>query len=274
VLATCALAAFAANSVLCRLALAANAIDPAGFTAVRLGSGAITLAMVAVLSGHARLAGSWGSAAALFSYAGAFSFAYTSLTAGTGALILFAAVQITMILGGWRAGERPRRAQWVGLALAFAGICFLLAPGLAAPAPGGAALMTCAGAAWGVYSLRGRRVADPLAATADNFLRALPVGVVLALLLLPRLHLSSRGVFWAALSGSLTSGLGYVAWYAAVRRLSSTRAAVIQLAVPVLAASGGVILLGEPLTSRLLLAGSVVLGGVALAVLARQHVRP
>ena len=264
------MAAFAANSILCRLALASESIDPAGFTLLRLASGAATLwALTALRSAGPprRPAGSWGSAAALFVYAAGFSLAYVSLSAGTGALILFAAVQATMILGGLAGGERPGPAQWGGLALAMAGLVFLVLPGLAAPSPGASALMAGAGVAWGVYSLRGRGVSDPAAETAGNFARAAPLAAVLALVLLPDLEVTPAGAGWAVLSGAAASGLGYVAWYAAVRALSATRAAVVQLSVPVLAAAGGAVFLGETVTARLVLSSVGILGGIALAVI-------
>jgi len=263
-----ALVAFAGNSILCRSALGARLIDPAGFTAVRLAAGAATLWLViAVRSGGVpRLAGRWSSAAALFLYAAAFSLAYITLSAGTGALILFGAVQLTMILAGLRAGERPQPAEWLGLALAAAGLVVLVRPGLTAPAPAGSALMALAGVAWGVYSLKGRGSTEPLRNTAGNFLRTLPMAALLLLVARGGAAWEPRGILLAAASGALASGCGYAIWYAALPALTATRAALVQLLVPVLAAVGGVVLLGEAIPLRLPVAAALVLGGVALAV--------
>jgi drug/metabolite transporter (DMT)-like permease len=268
-----ALIAFAANSIFCRLALADPAMDPASYTAVRVISGAITLWIVArFFRGTAAFesGGGWISATALFLYALAFSFAYLSLSAGTGALILFAAVQLTMIGTGLWAGERPRPLEWLGLSLALAGFVYLIFPGLSAPAPLGSALMSLAGVAWGIYSLRGRSAADPVAATAGNFLRAAPLALLAAFLWLPALEISPKGFLWAALSGSISSAIGYVIWYAALRGLTASRAATVQLSVPVIAALAGVLFLSEEITIRLVLAAITILGGVALAVMAHQ----
>lgn len=268
VLTALALVAFAGNSILCRLALGAHLIDPAGFTAVRLGSGALALCLLIALrtGGLPRIGGQWGSAAALFAYAAAFSLAYITLSAGTGALILFGAVQLTMILAGLLAGERPRPAEWLGLALALGGLIVLVRPGLAAPSPAGSALMATAGVAWGVYSLRGRGSTEPLRNTAGNFLRTLPLALLLLLAAGRGATWEPRGVLLAAASGALASGLGYAIWYAALPALTATRAALVQLLVPVLAAAGGVALLGEAIPLRLPVAAAMVLGGVALAV--------
>lgn len=275
--ATCAsLAAFAANSLLARAALSAAAIDPASFTAVRLTSGAVALLVVARIfsrrGGERTAAGSWPSALALFGYAIAFSWAYLTLAAGTGALILFGAVQATMIGAGLWSGERPRPLRWLGLAVALGGLVYLLLPGLTAPDPLGAALMALAGACWGIYSLRGRGDARPVLATAGNFARSTPLallalGAVVAVS--GGLEVSTTGLLLAVVSGVATSGLGYVVWYAALGGLSATVAAVVQLAVPVLAALGGVAFLAEPLTPRLAIATVLILGGVAVATLAR-----
>jgi drug/metabolite transporter (DMT)-like permease len=271
-----ALVAFAANSLLCRVALAAGTIDPASFTALRLASGAVVLwLLVAVRERTAapRVRGSWTSAVALFAYAAPFSFAYLTLGAGTGALILFAAVQATMILAGLWSGERPTWVQWAGLALALGGLVWLVSPGLSAPSPVGALLMVLAGASWGIYSLRGRKTADPVAVTAGNFVRSTPLVFTLAVLLLPALSISPVGAMWAVISGAVTSGLGYVVWYDAVRGLSATRAAIVQLAAPVLAAVGGVAFLAETVSLRLLVSGAAILGGVALAMVSRERNR-
>lgn len=270
---TCAaLVGFAANSFLGRMALGSGSIDAATYTVVRLASGAIVLAVLTRIgrgsSGELRppRAGSWVGATALFAYAAAFSFAYLRLATGVGALVLFAAVQITMIGWGLFRGERPRVVEWIGLGLAFGGIVMLVRPGLTAPDAAGVGLMFLAGVAWGVYSLRGRGTARPLAATADNFLRSVPLAAVLIVLAFAGIHADTRGVVLAVVSGGLASGVGYSLWYAALRGLTATRAAIVQLSVPVLAALGGIAMLGETVTLRLAIAGVAILGGVALAL--------
>jgi len=272
-LSAAALLAFAANSLLCRLALQRASIDPASFTGLRLAAGALVLALIVRQRRPAAAAATadWPAALMLWTYMACFSYAYLSLSAGSGALILFAAVQLTMFGAGLRAGERFAPAAWLGLLLALAGLFYLVAPGLAAPPPRAAALMALAGLAWGIYSLRGRRAADALGASAGNFLRALPPALLLGLAAWPSLHLRGEGIVLALLSGGLTSGLGYVLWYAALPGLSAMRAATLQLAVPPLAALGGVALLGEALSARLLLASTAILGGVALALLSRAR---
>jgi drug/metabolite transporter (DMT)-like permease len=265
-----ALVAFAANSLLCRLALRPGLIDAASFTTLRLVSGALTLQLLLRARAERPLAeGGWGSALALFAYAAPFSFAYLRIEAGVGALLLFGAVQTTMLLAGFRAGERLSAGEGLGLALAVLGLCGLLVPGLSAPDPLGAALMLTAGAAWGVYSVHGKRAARPLLATASNFTRSVPLAVGVSLVTASQAHASWRGVALAVCSGALASGLGYSLWYAALSDLTSTRAAIVQLAVPVLAAAGGVLLLDEEVTLRLLGCGAAILAGVALAVLTR-----
>ena len=267
-----ALVAFAANSVLCRMALGGSAIDPAGFSIVRLASGAVILLLLAAALGRDRsskLRGDWTSALMLFLYAVAFSFAYVSLSAGTGALILFGAVQMTMILSALRSGERPRPLEWTGLLLALGGLVYLVSPGLTAPSLPGSVLMVAAGICWGFYSLRGRRSADSLADTTGNFVRSLPPAALVAVLALRSVHVSIHGVLLAMASGALASGAGYVVWYAALRGLTATRAATVQLAVPVLAALGGIGFLSEEISMRLALAAALILGGVALAVVGR-----
>jgi len=270
-----ALVAFASNSILCRLALRTGRIDPASFTLVRIASGAMMLAAIAILGrrrgGQRRTRAGWTSALFLYLYAIAFSFSYLSLSAGTGALILFGCVQTTMLVAALRAGERPRRAEWLGLVVAVAGLFYLVLPGLAAPSPVGAALMATAGVAWGFYSLRGRGSHDPLADTARNFLCALPFALATSLALFARVHATRHGVLLAVASGALSSGIGYVIWYAALRGLSATRAATVQLSVPIIAAYGGIVFLGEILTTRLVVAAAMILGGVGLALAARRR---
>ena len=271
-----ALSAFAANSLLCRAALRTSSIDPASFTIVRLLAGAATLAFLAWARDRRAprtepSGGTFASAIALFVYAAAFSFAYVQLDAGTGALILFGAVQLTMVGWGLFRGERPKTNEWLGFLVALAGLVILTFPSLTAPPLVGAGLMLSAGIAWGVYSLRGRGIADPLRTTASNFERALLFTVALFawLAFSGGPHGSSTGALFAAASGALASGIGYSLWYAALRGLSATRAGIVQLAVPVVAASGGVAFLGERPSLRLLAAGVAILGGIALATLRR-----
>lgn len=258
----------AANSLLCRLALRDGAIDAASFTTVRVLSGALMLALLAWP--HWRRVGppraDWRSVAALFVYMACFSFAYLSLAAGTGALILFGAVQLTMFAVALGRGEHFPPLSWLGLALAVAGLMYLVAPGVTAPEPIGASLMAAAGVAWGAYSLRGKGVANPLAATASNFLYTVPLVLVLFLVFLGEVQASWMGIALAVASGAIASGLGYAIWYAALPGLKATSAATVQLSVPVIAAVGGVLLLAEPLTLRLLLAATATLGGVAIVL--------
>ena len=264
-----AMIAFASNSLLNRLALGDEAIDPVSYTTVRLVTGATILILIAMIQRNnteKKVRGSWLSAALLFLYAISFSFAYLSLSAGTGALILFGSVQVTMILVALRAGERPHWLVWLGVLLALGGLVYLVTPGLRAPSPLGSGLMAAAGIAWGFYSLRGRGSDTPLADTAGNFLYAVPFILSVRLVVLSGIHLSINGIFLAALSGTIASGVGYVIWYAALRGLTATRAAIVQLSVPVLAAWGGVIFLAEDISLRLMLAGAFILGGIALAV--------
>lgn len=266
-----AMLAFAANSLLCRLALQQASIDPASFGSVRLVSGALVLAVIVRLRPGPRAVArtDWLAATMLWLYVACFSFAYLTLAAGTGALILFGAVQLTMFSVGLNAGERFTAAAWAGLALAVAGLLYLVSPGIAAPAPLGAALMAAAGVAWGVYSLRGRGAGDPVAATAGNFLRAAPLALALSLSFIDSLHASAGGVALAIASGALTSGLGYGVWYAALPGLTALRAATVQLSVPPLAAAGGVLLLSEALSLRLVVASTAILGGIALVLFSR-----
>ena len=265
---TLAMLAFAGNSLLCRMALKLTHLDAASFTCVRLVSGAITLWLVVRVRRRGQQGrGSWVSAAALFAYAAGFSFAYTHLGTATGALLLFGAVQATMIGYGIRTGERLRTSQMAGLALAIAGLVALLLPGLSAPPLDASLLMLGAGIAWAVYSLRGRGKGDPTQVSAGNFLRAVPIACALCLCMQGSLSLDSQGLWYAALSGALTSGIGYAIWYTALPALQATTAATVQLSVPVLAALGGVLLLGESLTLRIAGASVAILGGIALVIL-------
>jgi drug/metabolite transporter (DMT)-like permease len=269
-----AMLAFAANSLLCRLALARGGIDPASFGAIRLASGALALALIVRWrAGHeTSVHGDWMSAAMLFAYVAFFSFAYVGLAAGTGALVLFGAVQLTMFGWALRGGERFPLTAWCGLGLAAAGLVYLVLPGVSAPPLLAAVSMALAGAAWGVYSLRGRGAPDPLRATAGNFLRAAPLGFVLWLPFTGVAHADAAGILLAIVSGAVTSGLGYALWYTALRRLTAMQAATVQLSVPVMTAFGAVLFLSEPLTLRLVLASVAILGGIAL-VLARRTKR-
>lgn len=264
-----AMVAFAANSLLCRLALQQRGIDAASFGSIRLVSGAITLALIVRFKAQPSSSpgrADWLAAAMLFAYVAFFSFAYLSLSAGTGALILFGAVQLTMLGAGLGSGERFGPVAWLGFVLAAGGLVYLVLPGVAAPPLLGAVLMAVAGVAWGVYSLRGRGVADPLAATARNFTRAVPMALALSAVFVARAHADAAGIALAVASGALTSGLGYVVWYAALARLSAMQAATVQLSVPLLAAFGGVLLLSEGITPRLAAASVAILGGIAIVL--------
>jgi drug/metabolite transporter (DMT)-like permease len=278
-----AMIAFASNSLLCRAALKQTGIDAASFTLVRILSGAAALWLILQLRRKWMVertasplvdrqeAGTWTSALALFSYAAAFSFAYNSLPAGTGALLLFGAVQATMILWGLGKGERLNALQIVGLFMAMSGLVLLLFPGLSAPPFVGSILMLGAGVAWGVYSLRGKGGRSPTLATTGNFLRAVPFAAALSIFSIPWTRLDGAGIGYAAISGAITSGLGYAIWYSALPDLKATSAATVQLSVPVLAATGGILLLGEPITVRYILASVAILGGIALVVIEKPR---
>jgi drug/metabolite transporter (DMT)-like permease len=266
-----AMIAFSGNSLLCLLALTHTTIDAASFTSIRIISGALVLWLIVRLrDGSFRYEGSWFSAFALFTYAAGFSFAYVSLPAGTGALLLFVAVQVTMISYGLSAGDRLQKRQMFGLLLAFTGLVYLLLPGVATPPIGSALLMLGAGVSWGVYSLHGRRAQDALLSTAGNFIRAVGFSAILSLFMLPRISVDASGLGYALLSGGLASGLGYVVWYKAMRYLKATSASTVQLSVPVIVAVGGVVLLNEPATLRLFFASVAILGGIVLVTFPRQ----
>jgi drug/metabolite transporter (DMT)-like permease len=283
ILVTLAMLAFAGNSLLCRMALKHTSIDAASFTTVRMLSGACMLWLVVRLRRGAvsaadageRSGGNWLSACALFVYATGFSFAYVSMPAATGALLLFGAVQATMIGYGVVQGERMSKLQLVGLALALSGLVALMLPGLATPSLRSSLFMLSAGVAWGVYSLRGKREtnrgsSDPTQVTAGNFMRAVPMALGLSLLTLQHLSLDRAGLVLAVLSGALASGLGYAIWYRALPALKATQAATVQLSVPVLAALGGVVFIGEAVSAAMLLASSAILGGIALVILQKK----
>jgi drug/metabolite transporter (DMT)-like permease len=267
-----AMIAFASNSLLCRLALKQTGIDAVSFTFIRIFSGAVALWLIMKIRRATwKEEGSWASALALFIYAAAFSFAYLDLSAGTGALLLFGAVQATMILWGFRKGERLDAIQLVGLIFAVTGLVVLVFPGLSAPPLVGSILMVAAGVAWGIYSIRGKPGRDAIAATAGNFLRAVPFAAVVSVILLSQARLDHAGIFYAVVSGAITSGLGYVIWYSALPGLKAASAATVQLSVPVLAATGGILLLGEPITLRYVLASVAVLGGILLVIIEKRR---
>jgi len=262
-----ALIAFAANSVLTRAALALDEIGPSSFMAIRLAAGAIMLAIL-MFATKQRFKGTPLSALALLVYAAGFSFAYISLDTGTGALILFGVVQITMFAGAVLAGETPPRKRWFAAIAASLGLAILFLPGAAAPSLGGAALMTIAAIAWGIYSLRGRSVTSPLADTAGNFAMAAPIGILLWLLIPgDAIQASTLGITLAIASGALASGLGYALWYAALPSLDAALAAILQLTVPLIALAGGMLFLAEPLTLTFAIAAALILGSVALSLI-------
>lgn len=268
-----ALMAFAFNSILCRVALGSDQIDATSFTAVRLIAGAIALVLIASATGNLRNAitgGGWMSAFFLFAYAICFSFAYLGLTTGTGALILFGSVQVSMIAAAMANGERPGMLEMAGVAVAFGGLIYLVLPGLSSPPLMSSLLMAAAGASWGMYTLRGRSSANPIADTAGNFIRAVPMMAVMAVPFIGGFYLSERGIVLAVLSGAVTSGTGYSVWYAVLKHHTATRAAVLQLAVPVIAAAGGVVFMSETASMRLLTASVLILGGIVIAIFAKR----
>lgn len=264
-----ALICFAFNSILCRLALKSDEIDAPSFTAIRLISGAIVLLIIYRFFGKKDAdtkQGNWISAIFLFAYAICFSFAYIDLTTATGALILFGSVQLTMIAAALFRGERPQILEWFGLLFAFGGLVYLVFPGLSAPPPASSALMIAAGIAWGFYTLRGKKSTNPLADTMGNFLRSVPLVILISLPFVFQIHLSAKGILLAVLSGAIASGIGYSVWYAALKYHTATRAAIVQLSVPAIAALGGTMFLAENLSMRLILASGLILGGIAMAI--------
>ncbi|MDX1346407.1 MAG: DMT family transporter [Sedimenticolaceae bacterium] len=272
VLTSRAMIAFASNSLLCRVALKDTGIDAASFTTIRLISGAVILWLIVTMRRNTKSGkGNWLSALALFVYAAGFSFAYVNLSASTGALLLFGAVQATMIGQGLWSGERLQRIQLVGLLLALAGLVVLLSPGLSAPPLSGSLLMLSAGVAWGVYSIRGKGAGDPMKVTAGNFLRAVPLAAVLILLMQDMVSVDLAGFWYAVLSGAVASGIGYAIWYAALPMLRVSTAATVQLSVPVLTALGGIAFLGESVTLRLVLASMAILGGIGLVIRKKER---
>lgn len=273
-LTTLTLIAFAANTILCRMALATTQIDASTFTAVRIGSGALTLMLLVMLfrpRGQRFGDGNWRGAVCLLLYAITFSWAYRTIDSGPGALILFAAVQITMLSYGFLKGERTTFPALCGLALSCAGLVYLLLPGSNAPEATGSALMTLAGIAWAGYTLNSRGIRDPLAATCGNFLRATPLALAILLLTLTSAQLDGLGVIYAILSGAVASGMGYALWYAVAKHLSALKAGALQLLVPILSSLGGVLLLDEAITWRLVIASIAVISGVGLVLAARAR---
>ena len=265
--------AFAANSVLCRMALAEEAIDPASFTSIRLISGATILLLLVYASKtkhKSRSKGSWASGAILFIYAAAFSFAYVSLDTGTGALIAFGTVQITMITSALFQGKKMNSSEWIGVVLAFGGFVYLVLPGVTAPSLSGLLLMILSGMAWGIYSLRGKSSLRPLDDTAFNFLRALPFVIILLLFSIGKIQAAPKGIALAIVSGALTSGIGYTIWYMALKGLSAIHASIVQLIVPVIAAIGGALFLSEIISLRLVISSILILGGISFAILTRK----
>jgi len=267
-----ALIAFAANSVLCRLALGEKTIDASSFTSIRLLSGAIVLFIILKFNrkkNRSSAKGRWSATLMLFLYAIAFSFAYITLDTGTGALILFGSVQITMILLSLLSGYRLHVSEWMGVLVAFAGFVYLVLPGVTAPSVAGFSLMTIAGIGWGIYTIKGRSSANPLSDTAYNFIRSIPLVIVLAAFTFQYAHISGEGILLAIISGGITSGIGYTIWYTALGGLSATLAAVVQLSVPVIAALGGVIFVSEQISMRLTLSALLILGGILMVILGR-----
>jgi len=273
-----ALIAFAANSVLCRLALGESAIDASTFTIVRLLAGAIVLTVIMSISKiksnsntNSSTKGSWPASIALFIYALTFSFAYVTLDTATGALILFGSVQIAMILMSIFSGNRLHISEWFGMAIAFTGFVYLILPGVTTPSVIGFLLMTVSGIAWGIYTLKGRGSKNPIMDTAFNFLRTMPFVIILAIVTFKYAHYSSEGILLAVLSGSIASGIGYMIWYSALSGLSVTQAAVLQLLVPVIAAVGGSIFVSESISFRLTVSSAMILGGILMVVLGRYY---
>lgn len=271
-----ALVAFAFNSILCRLALGGEKIDAVSFTTIRLISGAITLSIISIVFNRKETnlkRGNWLSAFFLFAYAICFSFAYLKLTTATGALILFSSVQLTILFVALKRGERPQIIEWIGLLIAFGGLIYLVFPGLSSPHFGFSILMVSAGISWGFYTLRGKGSETPLEDTAGNFIRTVPMILLLLIPFLSQNFISNKGTILAILSGAIASGIGYSAWYAVLKHHTATRAAILQLAVPAIAAIGGVLFLSENLSLRIVLSSSLILGGIGLAIVGKKVVK-
>jgi len=268
IICTCfSLFAFAGNSVLCRLALGEAQLDPASFTIIRLLSGIVMLMLISSIfqiKNSSKSKGSWFSALMLYVYAVTFSYAYISLDTGTGALILFGSVQLTMVLISLISGNRLRLIEWLGLITAFAGFVYLVIPSISTPSFQGFILMAISGIAWGIYTLMGKTSQQPLKDTAFNFLRTLPFVLALIIIQLNHTNLSQQGIILALISGAITSGIGYSIWYIAVGGLSTIQAGVVQLLVPIIAAIGGVVFAQELISVRLIFSSILVLGGIML----------
>jgi len=271
-----ALIAFAANSILCRLALYEGLMDAGSFTAVRLMSGALMLGLIFSLrkqqqqQHNLQSSGSWLASLLLFIYAITFSYAYIALDIATGALILFAAGQMTLILAALFLGSRLSLLEWLGLLLAFSGFIYLMLPSATTPSWGGFVLMSISGVAWGFYTLMGKGSIQPLADTTSNFMRSIPMVILLMLFSFEYTHLNAQGLLYAVLSGAIASGVGYTIWYMALEKLQTIHAAVVQLLVPVLAALGGMMLLSEPITIQFIISSMIILSGILLVILQRN----
>ena len=269
-LTTLSLLAFAGNSLICRMALQLTEIDPATFNTIRLVSGAVFLGLFITASRSiGRIEGTWVGAVALFIYAIAFAYAYSGMPAGTGALLLFGSIQVAMLITGMVMGERFSQVQLLGLGLAVIGLVALMWPAVGAPDPSSGVLMVISGVAWAVYTLMGRGAGNPMAATAGNFLRATPIAIGFYLVgwaTFGDVSWDIPGVFYALVSGVVTSGMGYICWYASVKELKVTHAATVQLSVPIIAAVGGVIFLNEAITQLLVFVSISVLCGIALVI--------
>jgi len=272
-----ALVAFAANSVLCRIAFQGGSIDPISFTSIRLVAGALVLICITRLTREGgkkpSLVKSWRSGLALFTYAISFSLAYLSLTAGTGALLLFGAVQLTMIITALRSGEQMSGGQWIGSSIAIIGLVYLLLPGISTPSPKGAMLMVLSGIAWAAYTIAGKGVTTPIAMNAGNFLWAAAMSLIVSILTFSQTSFETKGLLLAVISGGLTSGIGYAIWYKVLPSLSTTQASMLQLLVPPLATIGGVLFITEPFTARIAISSVLILGGVGLTVLIKTRTK-
>jgi drug/metabolite transporter (DMT)-like permease len=271
-----ALFAFAANSLITRFALEKTTIDEASFIMFRVVSGALFLWLFLVIKKDKKILqnGTWFAAFSLFIYAVSFTYGYGLIAAGTGALLLFGSVQITMTIAGYREGDRLNVIQLLGFALALGGLVILMLPGISAPSFMGAFLMCISGVAWSIYTLQGRGVNNPAAATTGNFIKAAPMALLLWLIVYVSandiINLASDGVIYALISGIVTSGIGYIIWYSVLPELKATQAAIIQLSVPLFVTLAGAILLNESITLRIVIASFAILAGTFL-VLAFKH---
>lgn len=265
ILTSLALIAFASNSVICRLALGNNTIDASSFTIIRLFSGAIVLLFLVKFSNSTKRIlskGNWLVSSMLFIYAASFSYAYKSLDTGTGALILFGAVQITIILFAIIQGNILNNKEWMGVFISLFGFIYLVLPGVNTPPLVGFILMAIAGISWGIYTIKGFTSNSPLIDTCSNFIKTIPLILILFLITIKDATYSIEGVLLACISGGITSGIGYAIWYMAIKGLTKTQTAVVQLLVPILAAFGGVLFMSENISLRLVIAAILILGGI------------